>query len=407
MNTKPRILFVDNALRSFVSSWIPLARAARNAGFEVHVASPAGDTADQLSAEGFLFHAIPLSRSSVNPAREVVAIAALFRVYRRIQPDLIHHLRLKPVLYGTLAARLAGVPAVVNVLTGLGYLFTGNGRSVRFLRPLVMLACRVAFWHPNQRLVFQNPDDCAIFLRSGILPVEKTLLIKGSGVDTDRFSPRPEPPGPPVVMLASRMLWDKGVKEFVQAARTLRAAGFKARFVLVGDTDPGNPSAIPTERLRKWNERGFVEWWGPRSDMPEVLGQAHIVCLPSIREGLPRILIEAAACGRALVTTDVPGCREVVRNGDNGLLVPIRHASSLVWAFRLLLENADLRQSMGARSRERALREFNRDLVVGQMLSLYGLMLGSRSSTTPTEAPMSNFSVITPLSVSQQSARDQ
>jgi glycosyltransferase involved in cell wall biosynthesis len=397
MNGKLKVVFVDNDVRSFVGDRIPWARAARNAGFEVHVACPVGDAAEQLSAEDFQFHVIPMSRCGVNPIRELATVAGLFRVYKRVQPDLVHHLRLKPVLYGSLAARMAGVPAVVNLLTGLGYLFTSSGRTGQFLRPLVMLACRVAFSHPNQRLVFQNPDDSEVFLRSGILPAEKTLLIKGSGVDIDRFSPRPEPPGPPVVLLASRMLWDKGVKEFVQAARILRASGLEARFVLVGDTDAGNPSAIPAERLRKWRDRGIVEWWGPRSDMPEVLNQAHIVCLPSIREGLPRILIEAASCGRALVATDVPGCREVVRNGDNGLLVPIRDANSLAWAFRLLLENADLRQSMGVRSRERALREFTRDLVASQMLNLYSQMLGSRSLPAPKEVPVSSFPASTPV----------
>ena len=176
------------------------------------------------------------------------------------------------------------------------------------------------------------------------------------------------------------MLWDKGIAEFVKAAGILRNSGLNARFVLVGDTDLGNPSSIPAERLREWEETGEVEWWGRRTDMPNVLNEAHIVCLPSLREGLPRILIEAASCGRPLVATDVPGCREIVRNGDNGLLVPPRDARSLARALRVLLEDASLRQSMGARGRERVLREFCMTIIVSKFMDVYGLLLGTRAS---------------------------
>ena len=382
-----------------------LACAARDAGFDVHVACPVGNPAKHLAAEGFPFHAIPLDRCGVNPIHELATLASLIRVYKRVRPDLVHHLRLKPVLYGSLAARFTGVPTVVNLLTGLGYLFTSNSRAARLLRQLVMLACRVAFSHPNQRLVLQNPDDRDLLLRHGVLPVEKTLLINGSGVDTDRFSPRPEPVGPPVIMLASRMLWDKGVGEFIQAARILRDSGLKARFVLVGDTDAANPSAIPLVRLHEWNNSGVIEWWGPRADMSDALNQAHIVCLPSIREGLPRILAEAASCGRPLVATDAPGCREVVRNGDNGLLVPLRDSRSLARTLRLLVENAALRQAMGARSRERALREFSVSLVISQTLGLYSLLLGIGSSQGPASAPLSVLPGTTPPMVSYRLAR--
>ena len=371
---------------------MPLARASRAAGFDVHVACPAGDAAENLAREGFPFHPIPLSRSGMNPIAELATLFALYRVFTRLRPDLVHHLRLKPVVYGSLAARLAGVPALANELTGLGYLFTRDGCVTWCLRRLVMLASRVALSHANQRVVYHNPDDRDLFLRAGVLPAEKTLLIKGSGVDTVRFSPHPEPAGLPVILLASRMLWDKGVGEFVEASRTLRSSGIRARFVLVGETDSGNPSAIPTERLREWHKEGIVEWLGFRTDMPNVLNQAHIVCLPSVREGLPRVLVEAAACGRALITTDTPGCREVVRNGDNGLLVPVRDAPSLAWACRLLLENAALRKEMGARSRERAVREFTRDYVMAQILELYGSLLGAGTSRAPRVASASTLS---------------
>ena len=389
MNGQPRVLFVDNDVRSFAGVRMPLARASRTAGFDVHVACPAGDAAENLAREGFPFHPIPLSRSGMNPIAELATLFALYRVCTRIRPDLVHLLRLKPVLYGSLAARLAGVPALANELTGLGYLFTRNDCATWCLRRLVMLASRVVLSHANQRVVYHNPDDRDLFLRAGVLPVERTLLIKGSGVDTVRFSPRPEPAGLPVILLASRMLWDKGVGEFVAAARMLRNSGIRARYVLVGDTDSGNPSAIPAERLNEWHQEGVVEWWGFRMDMPDVFNQAHIVCLPSIREGLPRVLIEAASCGRPLIATDAPGCREVVRNGDNGILVPVRDAQSLAWAFRLLLENGTLRHSMGARSRERAIREFDRDHFISQVLELHGSLLRTNGLLAPASAPAS------------------
>lgn len=375
MNRTPKILFVDNDARSFVDCRLPLARATRDAGFEVQVACPAGDAAGQLASEGFPFHAIPLDRRSVNPLRELTSVAALYRIYKSVGPDLVHHLRLKPVLYGSLAARLARVPAVINLLTGLGYIFASDDYTARFLRPLVMRACRVAFCHPNQRVIFQNQDDLELFLRAGVLPSEQAVFIKGSGVDTERFFPSAEPPGLPLVLMASRMLWDKGVADFVEAARISRDSGLEAQFVLVGDTDPGNPSAIPAEQLQEWDREGVVSWWTFRADMHEVLKQAHIVCLPSLREGLPRILIEAASCGRALVATDVPGCREVVTNGDNGLLVSPNDPLELAWAFRLLVQNTQLRHSMGLRSRERALRDFSQNLVCSQTLELYRTVL--------------------------------
>jgi glycosyltransferase involved in cell wall biosynthesis len=393
-------LFIDNDVRSFVTVRMPLAKASRNAGFDVHVACPAGDAAKYLAREGFPFHPIPLSRSGMDPFAELAALAALYRLCKRIQPDLVHLLRLKLVLYGGLAARFAGIHAVASELTGLGYLFADNHWTTRCLRRLVTLASRLALAHANQSVIYHNSDDRDLFVRARVLPIEKTFLISGSGVDTDRFSPRPEPAGPPVVLLASRMLWDKGVGEFVEAARMVRHAGSHARFVLVGNTDPGNPSAIPAEHLSKWRQEGVIEWWGHRTNMPDVFHQAHVVCLPSIREGLPRVLIEAASCGKPLITTDAPGCRDVVRNGDNGVVVPVRDAQSLAWAFRLLLENAVLRRSMGARSRERAVREFARDHFISRILALYSSLLATRPVPLPAPAPV--FSLASPLALAGQ-----
>jgi glycosyltransferase involved in cell wall biosynthesis len=369
------VLFVDNDVNSFLSYRIEMARATRDAGFEVHVAAPQGKAAETLVAEGFRFHAIPMTRSGLKPWKELATITALFGLYRTVKPDLVHHLRLKPVLYGGLAAYGARVPSVVGLLTGLGYVFIAETRKARVIRKLVTLSCKLAFRHSNQRIIFQNPDDQLVFVQNKILPAKQTVLIKGSGVDVNTYLPVPEPAGVPVVLLASRMLRDKGVDEFVEAARSLHAAGVPARFVLVGETDPGNPTAISAKQLRQWAASGIVEWWGHQADMKSVLGQAHIVCLPSLREGVPKVLIEAAACGRPIVTTNAPGCREIVRNGENGLLVPVRDSRALAEAIRLLVENASLRTAMGAKGREIVLEEFSVERVVNETLGVYRELL--------------------------------
>jgi glycosyltransferase involved in cell wall biosynthesis len=263
------------------------------------------------------------------------------------------------------------------LLTGLGYVFIAETRRALVMRKLVVLSCKVAFRHGNQRIVFQNPDDQGVFIQNKILPAAQTVLIKGSGVDVHTYVPTPEPEGVPVVVLASRMLRDKGVVEFVEAARELRGAGVSARFVLVGETDPGNPSAITAEQLRAWADEGVIEWWGHQSDMRKVLSQSNIVCLPSLREGVPKVLIEAAACGRAIVTTDAPGCREIVREGENGLLVPVRDSKALADALRLLIESTPLRALMAAKGREIAVAEFSVERVVDETLGVYRELLAA------------------------------
>ena len=377
ISARPRILFVDNDVNSFYAYRIDLALAARDAGFEVHVAAPPGKAAEILRSEGLKYHPIPMTRSGLAPWKEFSTISTLFRLYRRTKPDLVHHLRLKPVLYGGLAAYGARVPAVVGLLTGLGYVFIAESRRALVMRKLVVLSCKVAFRHSNQRIVFQNPDDQGVFIQNKILPAAQTVLIKGSGVDVHTYVPTPEPEGVPVVVLASRMLRDKGVVEFVEAARELRESGVSARFVLVGDTDPGNPTAVSAEQLQAWADEGVIEWWGHQSDMRKVLSQSNIVCLPSLREGVPKVLIEAAACGRAIVTTDAPGCREIVREGENGLLVPVRNSKALADALRLLIESAPLRALMAAKGREIAVEEFSVERVVNETLGVYRELLAA------------------------------
>jgi glycosyltransferase involved in cell wall biosynthesis len=377
LHPRAKILFVDNDVNSFYSYRVGVACAARDAGFEVHVAAPRGKAVELLEGEGFVFHAISMTRRGTMPWKEVGTILALAKLYRSIQPDLVHLVRLKPVLYGGLAAHGARVPAVVNLLTGLGYVFTGETRKAGILRKIVSFSCKVAFRHKNQRVIFQNPDDRAVFVNNRILPMQQTVLIKGSGVDIEEYRPVPEPVGVPVVLLGSRMLRDKGITDFVEAAGMLKKAGVQARFVLVGDTDPGNPTAISEEQLQDWASSGAVEWWGHQNGMHNVLTQAHIVCLPSYREGVPKVLIEAAACGRPIVTTDAPGCREIVRHGENGLLVPVRNSQALAEALRTLIENPALRMRMGSRGREIVVQEFSLARVVDETLRVYRDLLAA------------------------------
>lgn len=375
---KPRLLFVVNADWVFLYFRLPLARAARDAGFEIVVAAADTGKSGQILREGFDFVPIPLSRRGMNPLREPRSVVFLRGLYRRLRPDLIQHVTIKPVLYGSLATRLLGRDiAVVNIISGLGYAFSSAKRA-HVIRPLVKALYRLALRRPRSRTIFQNPDDLETFVDMRLVRREQAVLILGSGVDCTRFRAAPEPEGKPIVMLPSRMLWDKGVKEYVEAARHIRQAGERARFVLVGGADPGNPMGIPVEQLEAWVREGIVEWWEHCDDMPQVLSSANLIVLPSYREGLPKVLLEAAASARAIVATDVPGCREIVRHGANGLLVLPRDSTALARAVRTLLESPEQRERFGEVGRQIAVTEFAEEIVVEQTLDLYRKLLGTK-----------------------------
>lgn len=359
----------------FCSHRLPIARAAREAGAEIAVATRVGDQGERIEAEGFRLIPIFLRRRSRNPLREARAILEIVRIYRRERPDLVHHVALKPTLYGALAATLTGVPAVINALTGLGFVFISPGWSARILRPLVRGFLRLVLNRPASRLILQNPDDKGLLEGAGVIAPERVVLIPGSGVDTARFAPAPEPPGTPVAVLVSRMLWDKGVGETVAAARMLRDRGVPLRVVLVGDPDPENPASVPLEQLRRWQAEGAVEWRGHVDDVAAVLREAHIAVLPSYREGLPKSLLEAAAAGRPIVASDVPGCREIARHGENGLLVPVRDARALAAALERLAGDGELRRRLGRRGREMVEEGYSEAAVVARTLALYRAML--------------------------------
>ena len=372
MTGQPRLLMVLNDAPFFVSHRLPLALAARDAGCAVHIAVPfdAGPVAVMQDA-GLIHHDIPLRRGARALAGEMALVAAIWRVVRRVRPDVMHAVTMKPVLYGGLVARAARVPAVVHAITGLGYLFVTESTAARVQRAIIKSFYRFALNHRNAHAIFQNPDDLGLFRDAGLVDPAITSMIKGCGVDMTVFSPAQEPEGPPVVMFPARNLGDKGVHEFVAAARILRQGGSGARFVLVGRTDPDNPTDVGESGIKAWTGEGVVEWWGFADDMAATLAKAHVVCMPSYREGLPRVLIEAAACGLPIVTADVPGCREIVRDGDNGFLVPVRDGPATAEAIGRLLDNADLRQSMGARGRAIAVAEFSVEDFIAKSLAAY------------------------------------
>ncbi len=384
----PRLLFVVNNPAFFLSHRLPVARAARAEGYDVHLATPPGPSTPAVRAAGIEWHPIRLARAGRDPRSELSSMADLYRLYRRLSPNIVHHVTPKPVLYGTPMARLAGVHAVVNAISGMGHVFADrDGRGRRVLRRAVGAGYRAALQHPHMRVIFQNRDARSDFLARGWVRASEVVMIRGSGVDVAEFAPPAAPPqGPPVVVLPARMLRTKGVGEFVEAARALRAQGVGARFVLVGDPDPGNPASIPELQLRAWEAEGVVEYWGHRCDMPAVFAGAHVACLPSYLEGLPKALIEAAACGLPIVTTDVPGCREVVDQGRNGLLVPCADSAALAHALRNLVSDEALRRRMGAASRARAVEEFSVSQVVEAHLRVYDEMLGGAARGAPRRA---------------------
>ncbi len=366
-----KLLFVVTEDWYFVSHRLPLAVAAKAEGFDVAVATRLASLTQVIEAAGIRAISFKISRRGVNPLYEVATLFRLWRLYRQERPNIVHHVALKPVLLGGMAARLAGIRAVVSAVAGMGFLFADAGRLpwarawLQRLLPMVI---------GSGRAIVQNPDDATLLEVNGV-PPERIRLIRGAGVDLAQFKPYPEQDGALLVVLPARMLWDKGIGEFVVAARHLRRQGLSERFALVGERDTANPASVPLSELKAWCEEGVVEWWGQCEDMPGVFAQSHVVCLPSYREGLPKALLEAAACGRPIVTTDAPGCREVVHHEDNGLLVPVRDAMALAAALERLIRDSDLRQRMGQRGRERAESEFSQQRVVSETLAVYRELL--------------------------------
>jgi glycosyltransferase involved in cell wall biosynthesis len=377
---RPKLLFVITEDRFFWSHRQPVARAALQAGYEVVVAARVHSCAERIRDAGFRFIPLELMRESYSPLKELRAIRQLRRIYRAEKPDLVHHVALKPVLYGSIAALGRKDTKVVNALIGLGYLVSSSSLKAKVLRFGIWSGLRFLLNRPRSQVLLQNDDDRRLLVDQVKVAREKTAVIRGSGVDVKMFQPTPEPAGDPIVLLVARMLWIKGVGDFVEAAALLKGRGLRARFALAGDTDFRSPSGVPSQQLEQWQNSGTVEWWGHQDEMHSVLQRVNIVCLPSHGgEGVPKALLEAAAGGRAIVTTDVPGCRDIVRQGVNGIVVPPHNPAALADAIETLLKNPALRVEMAKRGREIAVSEFSEEVVTAQTLSLYGTLLGTRA----------------------------
>lgn len=350
-----------------------LALALRDAGFEPLLISPPGPYGERLRELGLRWKPVPMDRRSLNPLREAGLLMHLRKLLCRERPVLVHGFTIKCAVYGSLAARLAGVPARVNAVAGMGYVFISSDTKALVLRPIVRSLLRLALGGRGARLILQNPDDVALFKQAGLIDPRQVRLIPGSGVDCSRFQARGprQGEGPLRVLLAARLLWDKGIAEYIAAARRLRSEGRALQFLLAGNPDPGNPAAVPEATVLGWVDEGLVEWLGHVNDMPALFASVDMVVLPSYREGLPKGLIEAAACALPLVTTDAPGCREVVTHGVDGLRVPVRDAIALADAIARLQDDPELAARLGAAACKKALTEFDEKIVIERTMAVY------------------------------------
>ncbi|OIN07768.1 glycosyltransferase family 4 protein [Oceanisphaera psychrotolerans] len=369
------ILFVVNAPEFFLSHRFPLAVAAKKSGYEVHVATAEGPDIERIQAQGFIHHVVPFARSGQNPLNELGTLLCLTKLFRRVKPSLVHLITIKPVLYGGIAARLAGVKSVVSAVSGLGTVFLAESAAARLRRWLVTVMYRSAFKQSHLAVIFQNPDDRDALLTLKALMPEQARMIRGSGVTLSDYSYVPEPEGKPVVVMAARLLKDKGVFEFVEAARLLKQRGVSVEMRMIGSPDPGNPTSVNQQELDQWAAEGQVEFLGYRKDIAEQYAAANIVCLPSYREGLPKSLVEAAASGRIVVTTDVPGCRDAIIPDKTGLLVPVKNAVALADVIETLIDSPDLRKRMGQAGRALAEDAFAIEKIVEQHMDIYQELL--------------------------------
>jgi len=359
----------------------------KDRGAEVVMLSPPGDFGARFAEHGIRWVTLAMDRASLNPVREALTIRQLVRILRAEQPDLLHNFTVKCAVYGAFAARAAKVPAVVNAVAGMGYVFTSNRPKARALRPIVKALMRSTLGGGHSRLILQNPDDAEAFVASRLVPSRMIRVIRSSGVDTHRFSPAPRiatQRKPMRVLLAARLLWEKGIREYIQAAGLLKQQGRGIEFLLAGTPDPGNPRSVAHRDVKQWVDEGLVDWLGHVEDMPGLLNSVDVMALPSYyREGVPKSLIEGAASGLALITTNQPGCREVVtQHGIDGLHAEPRDAQSLAGLLATLDDDRELLQRLGDRARQRALTDFDERLVIENTFKVYGELLRAPLQTS-------------------------
>ena len=369
---KKKILFLVTVDWYFWTHRRSLALAAKESGYEVFVVTHADRYKSRLAEDGFRLIPMEIVRCGCNPILDIQILVKLICTYKNERIDIVHHVGIKPVLYGTLAAMLTGVRGVVNAFGGLGHIFTDRGFKAFLIRIFITPVFRIVLKGNNKRVIFQNPEDKFAFESRKMADPNKTVMIRGMGVDLGRFTFQNEPRGQAVIMFAGRMLWNKGVGELVAVSKLLRHEDVAFRMVFVGFTDEANPKSVPESTIEGWEKEGLVEWWGRQEDMPSVLSKANVVVLPTTYgEGVPKVLLEAAAVGRAIIGNDVPGCREIVIHEKNGLLVPPKDVHALAHAIRLLIDNPDVRESMGKVGRSIVEKEFSDVKVIDETMELY------------------------------------
>lgn len=370
-----KILIVVNNPAFFLSHRLNIAQEAKAQGYHVTISTMDGPAVQTIKAHGFEHVVFPMRRSGMNPITELATIWALYKIFKQVKPDLVHLVTIKPVLYGGIAARLARVKAVVYAISGMGFLFTKERGKFDLVNLITRQLYRIALAHPNSRVIVQNTTDKALLQEMTALRDKQLVLIRGSGADLNRYQYVPEPAKPPlIVTMAARLLKDKGVREFVKAARMAKGEGRNnILWQLAGSPDPGNPASITAKDLNDWQDD--IHYLGEVDDIAKLYSESHIIALPSYREGLPKSLVEAAACGRAVVTTDAPGCRDAIEPGVTGLLVEVCSAESLYDAVVELSDDDTLRQSMGRAGRQLALEEFDEKVIAKNQVALYKELL--------------------------------
>lgn len=375
MKNKPRLLFVVNVDWFFISHRLVIAQEAKKSGFEVIVAAEDTGRSHEIRDKGIMFINLPFSRSGTNPLKELITLIKFFNVYIKIDPDIVHHITLKPVIYGSIIAKILNIRGIVNSISGLGYSFT-EGRANIISKTMLIL---MKYGFKNKlHVIFQNNDDYKELLEISILSSYNIIsFIKGSGVNLNHFFPIDFPKFDIIkIVLPSRMLWDKGVKEYYSAAKLLKENySDKIQFVLAGLADEDNKAGVPASLLRQWDDGDYVKWIGHQNNIFEVYKNSHVIVLPSYREGMPKTLIEACAMGRAIITTEAIGCRECVDEGINGFKVPVKDVKSLAEAIEALVNDPKKIVEMGVASRIKAEKEFDINSVIKTHLEIYNQCL--------------------------------
>jgi len=375
MKKRKKLLFLVNQLSFFISHRLPIAKAALDKGFNVVIGygELGSDDANPklLEQKGFKIKYISMHRGGINIIEDLKTCFYIWKFLKKEKPDIVHLVTIKPYLYGGIISRITSVPCVVSAISGLGTLFISKNFKIKFLRLLLYPMFKMTFNHSNQKVIIQNENDLETLVKWGVLNLSKIKILKGSGVKLENFTNLDEPNGIPVVCFAARLLRDKGVYEFISAGRLLKKRGIKAKFFLAGDLDTNNPTGLNLDDLNKLKEEAFVEVLGYQKDIPTLYSKSHIICLPSYREGLPKSLIEAAAASRAIVTTEVPGCRDAIIPDKTGLLVPIKDSHKLADALQWLIEHPKERVAMGQAGRKFAQKEFTIEKIVQNHLDIY------------------------------------